>query len=287
MLSLTFGLAAALCWGVHDVCVRLAAERAGVNLALLTVLATGLALILPLALWAGNWQDLTTKHALAAIAAGVVYAGASYGLYRAFAIGPVRLVAPVIAAYPILSVIWAALQGNPPTPGQVLAVMAIVAGVGLIAVLTQDDGPTQHGGHDTGRQEAMLWALAASAGFALTFALGQTASSGGAELPAAALSRATAVATLAAGLMIATGGLPRAKGAPWGLLVTMGVCDVTAITLVLSAGGLPRPEFAAVASSIFGMVTILLAWAFLGERISRLQWGAVGLVFAGIGYLAV
>lgn len=286
MLSLIFGLAAALCWGVHDVCVRLAAERVGVNLALLSVLATGLALILPLALWAGNWRDLTAPHALAATASGMIYAGASYALYRAFAIGPVRLVAPVIAAYPILSVVWAALQGNAPTPGQVLAVLAIVAGVGLIAVLTQEDGAAGHGGSATGRQ-ALQWSLAASAGFALTFALGQMASGAGAELPAAALSRATAVATLAAGLVIGAGGLPRAKGAPWGLLITMGVCDVTAITLVLSAGGLPRPEFAAVTSSIFGMVTILLAWAFLGERISRAQWGAVGLVFAGVGYLAV
>ncbi|MCX8509028.1 MAG: EamA family transporter, partial [Rhodobacteraceae bacterium] len=77
------------------------------------------------------------------------------------------------------------------------------------------------------------------------------------------------------------------KGAPYGVLAVMGLCDATALGLVQSAGTLPRPEFAAVASSTFGMVTILLAWAFLKERMSTPQWGAVALVFAGIGYLAL
>jgi drug/metabolite transporter (DMT)-like permease len=50
---------------------------------------------------------------------------------------------------------------------------------------------------------------------------------------------------------------------------------------------LPHAEFAAVTSSIFGVVTILLAWAFLKERLGALQWGSVAVVFAGIGYLAL
>jgi uncharacterized membrane protein len=67
----------------------------------------------------------------------------------------------------------------------------------------------------------------------------------------------------------------------------MGVLDATALGLVLLAGGLPHPEFASVASSVFGVVTILLAWAFLRERMTLPQWGGVALIFAGIGYLGL
>ena len=64
-------------------------------------------------------------------------------------------------------------------------------------------------------------------------------------------------------------------------------CEALAMTLTYSAGRLPSPEFAAVAASCFGVVTILLAWAFLKEAMRPSQWLAVGLVFAGIGTLAV
>ena len=77
------------------------------------------------------------------------------------------------------------------------------------------------------------------------------------------------------------------RGAPLRLLALMGLCDATALGLVQTAGTLPNPEFAAVASSTFGMVTILLAWGLLRERMTMPQWLAVALVFAGIGYLAL
>lgn len=282
MLSLFFGLAAALSWGVHDVCVRLAADRAGVNLSLLVVLATGLAVILPLSFVAGDWSGLTARNAILAGLSGFIYAGASYSLYRAFAIGPVRLVAPIVATYPILSVIWAVWQGAEPSPGQVVAVLAIVVGVGLMAALANDPQDAANGDR---RSAAPLWAALASCGFALTFAVGQVASSDGAELPVVALSRAAAVLTLAGGLA-ALRVWPEASGAPWRLLIMMGLCDIAAITLVLGSGSLPHPEFASIMSSIFGMVTILLACVFLKERVTLPQWGAAVLVFAGIGYLA-
>jgi len=65
-----------------------------------------------------------------------------------------------------------------------------------------------------------------------------------------------------------------------------GLLDVAALGFVLAAGGLPHPEFAAVTSSVFGMVTILLAWRFLGEGMRPVQWIGVGVVFTGIAYLA-
>ena len=52
------------------------------------------------------------------------------------------------------------------------------------------------------------------------------------------------------------------------------------------AGGFAHAEYAAVAASLFGVVTILLAWRFLGERLGRVQGAGLALVFAGIATLA-
>jgi drug/metabolite transporter (DMT)-like permease len=46
-------------------------------------------------------------------------------------------------------------------------------------------------------------------------------------------------------------------------------------------------NIASVASSIFGIVTILLAWKFLREPMRAFQWGGVALVFAGIAALGL
>lgn len=283
MLSLSFGLVAALAWGVHDVCVRFVAARAGVALAFLTVLAVGLVVVAPIAVLFGDWSAVSGTTVLSAAASGLTYAVGGYSLYRAFAIGPVRLVAPVIGAFPILSLGWAAVQGQPPSLGQMLAVLAIVTGVALTAVLSDHESED---GSAPRLNAALLWSAAAACGFALTFALGQAASADETALPVVLVSRGVALVGLSTATL-AFGTRPILRPAPWGVLAIMGCCDALALGLVQAAGGLSHPEFASVAASTFGMITVLLAAAFLKEKMSPAQWFAVVLVFAGIAYLAL
>jgi drug/metabolite transporter (DMT)-like permease len=283
MLSLTLGIIAALAWGVHDVCVRFVTARVGVPVALMVVLATGLIILTPLTIWIADWGALSPAAGLASVATGLIYSLGYYGLYRAFAIGPVRLVAPVTGAFPILSLAWAAAQGQPPTLGQIGAVVAIVAGVGLTAALSDQDDSQGNGS----TKAALCWAVLAACGFALTFAVGQFASASGAVVTSLLISRLVAFAALLTATLLISGRPRLGSGVPWKLLLAMGACDALALSLVLAAGSLPNPEFASVASSTFGMVTILLAWGFLKEKMTPPQWGAVAMVFAGIGYLAL
>ncbi len=73
----------------------------------------------------------------------------------------------------------------------------------------------------------------------------------------------------------------------FGVLGAMGLIDALALGLVTAAGGLPRAEYAAVASALFGVLTILLAWRVLGEKVSARQWAGIAAVFAGIGMLSL
>lgn len=279
MQSLIYGLIAALTWGLHDFCVRHLSQKVAVATMLMAVLGMGSVALIALITLTAGWDHIDTRSALFAMASGACYALGCYGLFNAFAIGPVRLVAPIGGAYPVVSVAIAALMGQSIRPDQWLATLAVALGIAIVA--RQPD-------HDTGasnRITAMLWAALGASGFALTFALGQTAAMNGAELPIILLARATALVIVAAGVFgrrmpIA----PLRLHLP--LLAVMGILDVTALGFVLAAGGLANPAFASVASSVFGLITILLAWRFLGETMRGLQWGGVGLVFAGIAWLA-
>ena len=215
MPSLALGLLAALAWGVHDLCVRLVAQRGGILPALATVLAIGALLVLPFAVLSDGWAAMTARAATLAALSGAAFAIAGCGLYRAFAIGPVRLVAPAVAAYPILSIGWAAASGTPVPLATWLAVLAIVAGVGVVAALSDDAVGVR------GRRAALGWAALGASGFAATFALAQAATLAGAEMPVVLVARLAAVAAvLGLALLLRQGVLPRRGQLP--ILAAMG-----------------------------------------------------------------
>lgn len=280
MLSLILGLCAALAWGVHDICVRYVSQRGGILPALATVLVIGTFVLVPVTLMFGGWQDMTGAAYGFSALSGLCYVFGCIGLYQAFAIGPVRLVAPIMGSYPILSIGWSAVQGQPASVDQWLAVGAVVAGVAIVSTLSNEQSSTGS------RANAIGWAIMGAVGFAGTFAVGHIATQAGAELPVVLTTRVVTAAVVVSILLMSKGATWPERAA-WPLLGLMAVFDAFALGIVIASGGLDRPEFAAVAASTFGMVTIILAWGFLKERMTSAQWGGVILSFAGIGYLAL
>lgn len=279
MQSLLFGLIAALTWGLHDFCVRHLSQKLTVATMLMAVLGMGSLILIAVITLTGGWTQVDARTALIALASGCFYAVGCYGLFSAFAIGPVRLVAPIGGAYPVLSVALAAMMGQPIRWDQWLATCAVVVGIAIVARQQEQEAATQN------RGKAMLWAAVGATGFAFTFTLGQTAAENGGEMVITLLARLTAFLIIA--IWVSGARMPVAPlRAHLPLLALMGLLDVTALGFVIAAGGLANPEFASVASSVFGLITILLAWRFLREPMHAMQWGGVALVFAGIGWLA-
>ncbi|MGQ0567103.1 MAG: EamA family transporter [Gemmobacter sp.] len=279
MTSLLLGLFAAFAWGLHDFLVRRVSQNTPAAPLLFVSLLAGCLALAPVSAFSGDWPRLTARDAVAAMASGVVYALACYGIYRAFALGPVRVVAPISGAYPVLSVGWAALSGQDVGLLQWLAVLTIVGGIALVARSGEGEGTPV-------TLPAVAWAVIASAGYGLTFALGQAAAAAGAELATSLIARIVALAVLCGMVLGGRRGL-RVVRPVLRPLVVMGVLDVAALTCVLAAGGFAHPEYAAVAAAPFGVITILLAWAFLSEAMRPAQWAGVAAVFAAIAWLAV
>ncbi|MGC1498313.1 MAG: DMT family transporter [Sulfitobacter sp.] len=281
MSALFLGMIAAICWGFHDICVRFLSQRTPMTACIFVVLLTGLVFHLGLMGITGGFTPLPAQAIWLSLAAGVFFVIATFGLYSAFKRGPVRLVAPLIAAYPILSVAVAAFQGVTVSPLQWLAVFAIVAGVAIVAALsdTSTDAAPPKG-------PTILFALIAAVGFAGTFALGHQAAVISNEMPSTLVTRVLAVVlTVMILLAFKQPFWPGKRAIP--LLMAMGVADGIALYCVLSAGPLPDAEYAAVSSSMFGLLTILLAWALLKEKMSLSQWGGCIVAFCGVGYLAL
>ncbi|MCF8484644.1 MAG: DMT family transporter [Rhodobacteraceae bacterium] len=281
MSALGLGLIAAFAWGFHDICVRYVSQKTPLMASLLVVFCTGLLFHLAVMVGEGGFHPISIKASAYAVLAGIFFLLASLGLYGAFQRGPVRLVSPIIASFPILSVIWAVLRGAEVSPWQWAAVLAIVAGVSAVAYFSDDSeniGPS--------KGLTILYACLSSLGYAGTFAFGQLAAEMSDQLPATLVTRSTAIILLIG--VITLWKLPFWPGRhALGLLILMGMADGLALLCMVSAGSLADAQYASVAASVFGLLTIVMAWAFLGERMTPPQWLGCAITFCGIGYLAV
>ncbi len=273
------GLIAAFCWGVHDTLVRYISQKVGVFPSLFPVLVTGCVMTAVLSVLLDT-SSITPYAAWLATLSGIVFGVTGLSFYKALAIGPVRVVAPVVASFPILSVGWAVMNGQAVTAWQWFAVLIIVGGCAFVAITSADDdssGP---------KASAVIWSVLAAIGFATSFALGQLSVAENTEMTAIALARIGAVAVVAIlALMLRQPLAPVRSALP--VLMIMGVLDAMAIGAVMLAGSYAYPAFASVAASTFGVLTITLAAIFLREAVARIQWVGIMTVFAAIGYLAI
>ncbi|MDA7966023.1 DMT family transporter [Ruegeria sp.] len=280
MSALTLGLLAAVCWGVHDLAVRYVSQSVSVIASLMATIVFAAFVQLGLGSALGQLAIPDGKAALYSVFQGLCYLVAGLSMFAAFQRGPVRLVAPLVASYPVLSVAMAIWRGASVTPGQWLAVIAIGIGVSIVAAR-----PEQAETGYPARAPTILLSVMAAAGFAGAFALGQYATELSNEYTVSVIGRAAAILGLAA-IAIATGKTvwPGWKALP--LLCVMGTLDSIALLSVIGAGGLPDAQYASVVASVFGLLTVVLAWILLNERMLPRQWLGCLVAFAGIGYLA-
>jgi drug/metabolite transporter (DMT)-like permease len=282
MLEIGFGLTAALIWAVHDLLARKVSQGAALLPIIATVLGAGCLVLIPFALMT-DWSGMTAGAWRASIAGGLAFAVAIGSLYKAFSLAPVRLVSPVIGAYPLLTLIIAIAQGRDISPGDWWAVVMIVTGIAIVAVSSRDDAPDLYAAPPA---TALGWAALSAIGFAATFALGQVGARLGSELPVILIGRTVALASIIALALLRNASL-KPPSRQLGLLALMGTFDALALGLVTASGTLPKAEYASVTSSLFGVLTVLLAAWFLRERVRTVQWLGIATVFTGIAILGV
>ncbi len=222
----------------------------------------------------GQPPPLRTRLRLWAI--GSVFVFNSIAYFRALEQIPASVTALVLYTYPVLVAFLAALVGVERLRWRaLLAALGAFAGCALTAGGAPEGEPLPLSG--------IAWALLAALVYASYIVL---SSRFGAGVPARvlALHLAQAAAVLCVAFALADGGLslpldPRALLAVAGMGV---VSTVVAMTTFLAGMALIGPTRASVLSSLEVIVTLVLAFLFLGERLSPWQWAGAALILGAV-----
>ncbi|MDI5970712.1 DMT family transporter [Streptomyces sp. SL13] len=197
-----------------------------------------------------------------------------FAFYQAMATGPMSVVAPVSACGTAIPVVYGLLRGEHVMPVQGLGIAVAFVGVILVS------GPELHGG--AGGRRTVLLSLGAAAGFGSVFLFSGLGAPHGVY--------GTMLAEQFVGLLLV---LPAAwarrdlRGITWdrrtvALSVLVGFGDLAAIASYLGAARGSHLAVVSVLSSLYPVVTTLLARYLLAERLRSVQNAGVVAALAGI-----
>lgn len=293
-IGLLTGLGAALAWGTLDVLSALTSRRIGSLRVTTGMQIVGAALVLGLAVSRGVAIPTDPAVIVGGTLVGLAGAGAYLSYFTGLRIGPIAVVSGIIGAYGGLTVVLAVLfRGESLTAPQ--AAGTALATVGVVLTGVSFDGRNVRGARLAG--PGVVFAVVALILFA-TMTIGTdividraswlevlvVSRTANAILSCLVLVVAmTVLRRLAAPLLegeTADGG--RIDGPIVAGVVLAGVLDV--VGLISFAYGLEVAEtwLVGLASSFGPAVTIVVAVAFLGERLRPIQWLGLAGVLAGV-----
>nr|WP_246852237.1 EamA family transporter [Patulibacter sp. SYSU D01012] len=187
------------------------------------------------------------------------------------------VVAPIFATGAIVPVLWGIVDGEAPTAWTFVGLAVAVAGSILAA-----RAPSVAGERPDPR--GLAFAVVAAVGIGLGLVLTDRAAEHDA-VSAIVVERATEVVLAALVLLARPSRIPAAVRRP-GILPLAGVLDVTASLLFAIASRTGLLPVVSVLSSLYPVVTVLLARALLDERLSRAQTGGAVLTLVGVAVVA-
>jgi drug/metabolite transporter (DMT)-like permease len=287
--GVVLGLASAFCWGSADFAARFTSRKVGAYRALFFMQFFGFVLLGVYLKWSGGlsrgvapgWQPWAM-----AFAGGVLNVAASLALYHSFEVGTLSIVGPVSSSYPALTVALSLLSGEH---------LHLVRGIGLAVTLAgvifastsftslKVKKAAAGSGESAHLSRGVGWAIAAALGFGVMFwFLGYHVLP---VVPAPVsvwVMRGTAIVAL--GMMAAPGrqSLKLPSGIVWWGLFAAGILDTSAFLANNAGLQLGQVSVVSVLASLYGAVTVLLAWIFLRERLEISQWCGIAMIFAGI-----
>jgi drug/metabolite transporter (DMT)-like permease len=290
--GLLTGLGAALSWGTMDIASALASRRIGSLPVTAGVQLVSSALLVVATLVAASAVPTDPGVLVVCGVLGLIGAGAYFSYFTGLRIGPISVVSGVVAAYGGLTVVLAVvIRGETLTPIQALG--AAVATIGVILTGVAFDGglrATRFAG------PGVVFAVVALVLFALMAITMDVALDSADWLQVLLVSRlVTALISVVAVVAVGLAGRQPRGEAPREqpgsrrrvgvMLLVAGSLDVSG--LVAFAVGLSKaPTWMVGLASSFGpAVTILVAVAFLGERLRPIQW--LGLVGVATGMVAI
>jgi len=276
LLSILYGLSAALGWGAGDFTGGLASRKTGAYRAVFYSEAIGIVfLFIVLGISAESIPSLGIL--LIAMVAGAIGTFGLILLYRAMTTGLMSVAAPVsallAASLPVLVGIFK--EGVPKT----LTVFGFGFALFAIWMISQSAGSVTD---ILAHLADLKLPLLAGIGFGSYFILMHEATSSGATVWPMMASRIGGTIFIAAYMLISRTSWKVEDTSAWLMLTLNGLLDILGNVFFILAGQAGRLDVAAVLSSLFPGATVVLAWIFLKERLSRHQWIGIAAALIAI-----
>lgn len=281
---LAYGAISAVSLGCADFIARYTTRALGQSTALLSVFVVTLIVFFPSFRDSGfSSVGFGRNSAVLAFHGGIMTVGMLL-LYRSLARGPINVVAPIVAAHPVFVILFAVAMGSRPSVMQWSMMFSILVGVSFVVLGVKQRNVQDHGQDQHYLRHSILIAVAASFSYALMVVSGQSASLEYGPIGVLWLGHAVAFVVLL-GWMVSHS-RPSIPSLSWfAVLIAQGMLNASGILFLFLGSQAAFPEITAVVSSEFSVVTIFLAWLFLRERMSILQFAGLMLVCFGTGAL--
>ncbi len=304
-MGILYGLAAAFCWGLGDYLITQVTRRVGTSRALAGIQCLSLLMWIGLLLAQRDALIRDTGLWTWALAAGVCHVLGLLLTYRAFEIGSLALVSPLASGFAIVTALLAWFSGE--RPGATALWGAVLLCVGVVVAAYSPGTPQESTKKSlAGVPEALGSALAfgimfwmfnrveAGLGTAWPLVLLKAMAFGSVLLSLAVQKNKTAAVSAGVAAPPVEADSPAATAAPsprrtLGMLA-LGAAAADTAAWVAFNKGLATKEYTAVVTalaSLFSVVTVLLAWALLRERLAANQWAGVVLILLGILLVSV
>jgi len=271
LLSILYGLGAALSWGAGDFSGGLAARKAGAYRSVFYGEVIGVAILMVIVSIAAEPLP-NLKVWLLCMLAGALGSIGLLLLYHSMTLGLMSIAAPVsallTAALPV--VVGLFTEGLP----KFLTILGF--GFALVAVwlISQGaDGVTDLRAHLSDLKLPLL----AGIGFGLYFVITHAATREGGIIWPMIASRSGGMLLVILYLLF-TRSTWKIDPSAWPTIFLNGTLDICGNAFFILAGQAGRLDVAAVLSSLFPGATVMLASIFLKERLSRNQW--IGILAA-------
>ena len=273
VVAVALGLAASVSWGLADF-IGGTKSRA-LDLLAVLVVSQGVALVLLLGAVTVRAEGLPSIESLLyAAGAGAAGVAGLAALYRGLAVGAMAVVAPIAALGAGIPVVVGVATGDRPGAVQVAGILLALVGVALAA---REEAP-EEGGARLAVGAGLAFAAALGIGL---FLVGMDAAGDEDVLWALTAARLTSVALLCAAVL-ATRPDVGATRPHLAAVAAIGVLDLGANALFTVASTEGLVSVASVCSSLYPVVTIVLAASLLGERVRPAQSAGIALVMMGV-----
>jgi drug/metabolite transporter (DMT)-like permease len=278
VVAVALALGSSLAWGISDFLGGLKSR----SVALLTVLlvSQGTALILASVLVISRGEAPPGgAFLLYAALAGLSETLGVAALYRGLAVGVMSIVAPIAATAPVVPVVVGIVLGELPAPLQAAGIALAVAGIVATACRRRAAEVTR-----PVLASSVVFGLLTAIGFGSFYVAMDAASEG--EIPWALLvARLTAVAVFV-GVIALTRSRIAVRRSDLPVIAAIGVLVIAADSMYATATTHGLLSVVAVLSTLYPVVTIALARAYLQERIERAQQLGIAMTLCGVVAIA-